>query len=146
MNLRTARTGSLAALVATALSCSGGSTPSAPAPAPSATVAAASPSPSAAPSAPASPTATACRYGKGDPDTFCARRNPALLGDVDAAIDQLVQQHPDYFVLTDQNGPGGYKVLKPLEYHQGGLAAVRTAGLSARTETTTASVPNAATC
>ncbi|HYU42773.1 MAG TPA: hypothetical protein VEQ84_11550 [Vicinamibacteria bacterium] len=142
MKLRNVRTASLAALVATALSCSGGSTPSAPAPAPSATVAAASPSPTAAPSAPASPAATACKYGKGDPDTFCARRNPALLGDVDAAVDRLVQQHPDYFILTDQNGPGGYKVLKPLEYHQGVVSALQTAGFCAETDTTTVSVRN----
>ena len=138
MKLRNVRTASLAALVASALSCSGGSTPSAPAPAPSATVAAASPSPNAAPSA--SPAATACKYGKGDPDTFCARRNPALLGDVDAAIDRLVQQHPDYFILTDQNGPGGYKVLKPLEYHQGVVSNLQSAGFCAETDTTTVSV------
>ena len=142
MRLRKARTGSLAALVATALSCSGGSPPSAPAPGPSATVAAPSPSPTTAPSAPASPAAAACKYGKGDPDTFCARRNPALLGDVDAAIERLVQQHPDYFILTDQNGPGGYKVLKPTEYHQGVVSNLQSAGFCAETDTLTVAVRN----
>jgi len=140
MKLRKARTGLLAALVATALSCSGGSTPSAPAPATSPTATAPSPPPTAPPSTP--PAAAACKYGKGDPDTFCARRNPALLGDVDAAIDRLVQQRPDYFILTDQNGPGGFKVLKPAEYYQGVVSNLQSAGFCAETDTVSVSVRN----
>ena len=139
MNVGKARTASLAALVATALSCSGGTTPSAPAPAPSVGTAAPSPAPTTAPSAPA---ATACKYGKGDPDTFCARRSPALLADVDAAIERLVQQRPDYFILTDQNGTGGYKVLKTAEYYQGVVSNLQEAGFCAETDTVSVSVRN----
>ena len=139
MKLGNAGKGLLGALVVTSLSC-GGSTPSAPAPGPSPSAVAASPSPVVVPSA--SPAAAACKYGMGDPDTFCARRNPAMLGDVDAAIERLVQQHPDYFILTDQNGPGGYKVLKPTEYHQGVVSNLQSAGFCAEMDTVTVSVRN----
>lgn len=143
MKVRKARTGMMAALVATALSCSGGSSsPSAPASGPSPTAAAPSPSPSTAPSAPASPAAAACKYGKGTPDTFCARRIPALLAEVETAVDRLVQQHPEYFNVNDTNGPAGYKVLKPLEYHQGVVSNLQSAGFCAETDTTTVSVRN----
>jgi hypothetical protein len=143
MRSRKGRTGVVAALVATALSCSGGSSPSAPGPSPSATAAAPSPTPSVAPSAPASPVATACKYGPGTPETFCARRGPALLGDVDAAIERLVQQHPDWFNVTDQNGPGGYKVLRSTaDYHEGVVSNLRAAGFCAETDTSAVSVRN----
>jgi len=33
----------------------------------------------------------------------------STVSDVDAAIDSVVQQHPDWFVLSDQNGPGGWR-------------------------------------
>jgi hypothetical protein len=145
MNVRTARRGLTAALVATALSCSGGSTPSAPAPAPSTVVVASpSPSPASSPATPASPAAATCKYGKGTPDTFCTRKNAALLGDVDSAIDRLVAQHPEYFNTQDINGPGGYQVLKPLEFHQGVVAQLQSAGMCAETDTTEISVRNGA--
>jgi hypothetical protein len=95
-----------------------------------------------APSAPASPAATACKYGMGDPDTFCVRKNAALLPDVDAAIDSVVQQHPDWFILTDQNGTGGYKVLKPAEYYQSVTASLQSAGFCAETDTVSVSLRN----
>ena len=139
MKLGNAGKGLLAALVATSLSC-GGSTPSAPAPGPSPSAVAASPSPVVVPSA--SPAATACKYGMGDPDTFCVRKNAALLPDVDAAIDRVVQQHPDWFILTDQNGTGGYKVLKPAEYYQSVTASLQSAGFCAETDTVSVSVRN----
>lgn len=141
MRLGDARKGSMVALVATALSCSGGSsTPSAPAPAPSATAAAPSPSPTSTPSSPA---ATACKYGKGSADTRCARHTPVLLGDVDTAIDAVVRQHPDWFNLNDVNGAGGYKVLKdPVEYQKAVVASLQAAGLCAETDTTEVSVRN----
>jgi len=142
MKLRIVPTGLLAALAATALTCGGGSSPSAPVAATSPSVAPASPSPTVAPSTPASPAATACKYGMGDPDTFCVRKNAALLPDVDAAIDRVVQQHPDWFILTDQNGPGGYKVLKPAEYYQGVTASLQSAGFCAETDTVSVSVRN----
>jgi len=120
------RTAGLVALVATSLSCSGGSSsPSNPTPSPSPTVVA--PSPSTAPSTAPSPSSASCQYGKGTPDTFCARRVPALLKDVDTAINLLVQQHPEYFNVNDTNGPDGYKVLKPAEYEQGVMANLQSA-------------------
>ncbi len=126
MEVRSRRTAVLATLVAASLSCSG-SSPSAPAPGPSPTAAAPSPLPSVAPSTAPSPTAASCQYGKGTPDTFCAKRSPAHLSDVDGAINQLVQQHPEYFNVNDTNGPDGYKVLKPAEYEQGVIANLHSA-------------------
>ena len=127
MEVRSRRTAVLATLVATSLSCSGSSSPSAPAPGPSPTAAAPSPSPTTAPSAAPSPSATSCQYGKGTPDTFCAKRLPAHLADVDTAITRLVQQHPEYFNVNDTNGPDGYKVLKPAEFEQGVMANLQSA-------------------
>ena len=142
--LRRGRTGLLVSMAATMLSCGGGSSPSAPAAGSAPSAAAPSPTPTTAPSASASasPAATACQYGMGDPDTFCVRKNAALLPDVDAAIDRVVQQHPDWFVLTDQNGTGGYKVLKPAEYYQGVTASLQSAGFCAETDTVSVSVRN----
>jgi len=141
MRMAQGRKAVLAALLATVSSCGGGSSPSGPAPGPSATAPA--PSPSAAPSTPPSPAATACKFGMGTPDTFCTRRSPALLGDVDGAIDALVQQHPDWFNQGDVNGPGGYKVLKSTaEYHQAVVANLQAAGFCAETDTTSVSVRN----
>src|SRR5207245_2527146 len=119
------RTSVLLVLVATSLSCSGGSSspPSPPPPSPTA----AAPSPSTAPSTAPSPSTASCQYGKGTPDTFCAKRLPAHLADVDGAINRLVQQHPEYFNVNDINGPDGYKVLKPAEYEQGVMANLQSA-------------------
>jgi hypothetical protein len=120
------RTAALATLLALSLSCSGGSSsPSNPTPSPSPT--AALPSPSTAPSTTPTPSTASCPYGKGTPDTFCAKRVPSLLGDVDTAINRLVQQHPEYFNVNDTNGPDGYKVLKPAEYEQGVMANLQSA-------------------
>ena len=133
----------MVSLVATALSCSGGSSPSAPAPAPapSATAAVPSPAPSVAPSTGPTPAATACRFGMGSADTVCGRQSPALLGNMDAAIDALVQKHPDWFNQNDVNGPGGYKVLASVaDYHQGVVDNLRAAGMCAETDTTAVSV------
>jgi len=143
MRVLVGRKGWLGVAVAVSLSCGGGSsTPSNPTPSPSPIVTA--PSPSTAPSStPSSPTTTACKYGMGSADTFCARKNPALLTDMDAAIDLLVQQHPTWFNQNDINGPAGYKVLTDsASYHQGVVANLQSAGLCAETDTTSVSVRN----
>ena len=45
-------------------------------------------------------------------------------------------------ILTDQNGPGGYKVLKPAEYYQGVTASLQSAGFCAETDIVSVSVRN----
>src|SRR5438477_2883145 len=140
---QTIRSSVLAVAVATALSCSGSSSPTAPGPSPTPTAALPAPSPTATPSTGPSPSATSCRYGKGTPDTFCAKTQPALLADVDAAINSVIQQHPDYFNFNDVNGPAdAYKVLKPTEYEQGLTANLEAAGFCTETAANTLSVRN----
>jgi len=45
-------------------------------------------------------------------------------------------------VSTDQNGTGGYKVLKPAEYYQGVTASLQSAGFCAETDSVSVSVRN----
>jgi hypothetical protein len=46
-----------------------------------------------------------------------------FLPDLDAAIDQVVREHPDYFNLDEQQGPGGYRLLKRDAYVAAVVAA-----------------------
>jgi hypothetical protein len=141
MGMHEARRTALAAVVATALSCGGGgsSNPTPVAPVPSPTAAVPSPSPSAAPS----PGAASCPFGKGTPSAFCTRRTPpALLGDVDRAIDRFVQKRPDLFNVNEAIGPGAYRVLNFGLYYQGVVAELQAAGFCAETDNATVSVRN----
>jgi hypothetical protein len=137
------RKSGLVALVALNLSCGGGSSSPTPATPPTTVAAVPSPSPTVAPSAAPSPSAaTACRFGKGTPDTFCARRSAVMLGDIDRAIDRAIQAHPTFFNTGDSVGPGAYRVLRSAEYHQAVVAELQAAGFCAETDTTTVSVRN----
>src|SRR5262249_26100085 len=74
---------------------------------------------------------------------FCNRQTAALLGNVDAAIDATVQQHPDWFNQNDINGPAGYKVLRPAaDYYGAVVANLQGAGMCAETDTASLSVRN----
>jgi hypothetical protein len=46
----------------------------------------------------------------------CPRENPAFLKEVDAAIDRVVIQHPEYFDFGDTSGVGEYQVLRPAPF------------------------------
>jgi hypothetical protein len=122
-------------------SCGGSSSsPSTPAPS-------SSPVTVASPSAPApSPTASApvvgqsCPFGYGSLETNCGRSGAEYVDNVNAAIDQVVQQHPDYFNTADTNGPGGFRVLKPHEYQVAVTAALQQGGFCAETDDDVVSV------
>lgn len=118
----------LAVLCAAALACSGSSPtqpppvspPKEPSPAPT-------PTPQATP-----PTGTvSCPLGKGDVDAFCARDTAAHLGDVDAAIDQLVKERPQLFNLNDPPAPGSYRVLDVEGYFAGVIKNLQAKGFCA---------------
>lgn len=49
----------------------------------------------------------------------CAAETPTFLTEVDTAINQLVQQHPEIFDLTEERGAGGYRVLSNGAYYVG---------------------------
>jgi hypothetical protein len=55
----------------------------------------------------------------GTVSTSCARGAAAFVSDVDSAIDQLAREQPQLFNLTDQAGPGGYRVLDIEKYYAG---------------------------
>ena len=87
--------------------CGGGSSPTTP----PVTTPTAAPTPTPTPSVTPTPSATSCRYGMGTVNTSCARNNPTFLGDVDAAINLLGQQHPELFNFNDGYGGLSWRVL-----------------------------------
>ena len=99
--------------------CGGGSSPTTP----PVTAPTAAPTPTPTPSATPTPAATSCKYGMGTIDTSCARtNNPAFLGDVNTAINQLAQQHPELFNFNDTNGGDAWRVLDADKFYAGVIA------------------------
>jgi hypothetical protein len=119
-----------------ALSCGGKSllSPSSETPTP------APPRPTRAlPKTPAPVGAVTCPIGPGSATAVC-KKGPAQLGaDVDAAIDQLIQQAPAIFNLSDASPAGStlYRVLDKDAYVAGVLDNLRTVGLCADRDYTT---------
>lgn len=74
-----------------------------------------------------------CPIGKGSPDATCERTHQQLLGDVENAMDVLVQTKPGIFDLNDEYAPGtrAYRVLDKEAYMDGLVANLRAAGLCA---------------
>lgn len=94
-----------------------------PAPGPSATPPA-TPAPSPAPGPNPTPTPTpppppsgSCSLAAGPGSNRCPRTSPSFLAEVDNAINAVVRQHPGYFNLNSQRGPGGYLVLNVPAFH-----------------------------
>jgi hypothetical protein len=111
--------------------CSGGPS-SGPTPVPTAT-----PSTAPTPTPTPSPTpALGCPAGKGDAQATCFRSQPNFLDGVDAAIEKLVQEHPEYFNLNDQASPGGYRVLNEDAYWEGVVRNLQQAGFCAEPDIT----------
>jgi hypothetical protein len=117
----------VAALASFLSVCGGGgkSQPAAPATTP--------PPPVTAPPAPqATPDALfSCPLGDGTTAYGCQRTSPAFLNEVDTAINQLVQEHPEVFDLTDQLGDGGFKVVSPGQYYVGVMRNLQHMGFCA---------------
>jgi hypothetical protein len=90
-----------------------------------------------APSAPGStpspsspqPGASSCSLGSSR-ESGCSRTNPSFLGEVEAAIDQLVRAEPALFNLGKTQGCGNcYEVVNPSRYVQRMAEMVRRQGL-----------------
>jgi hypothetical protein len=100
--------------------CGGGSSPTSvpvtttPAPGPTPTPVAAAPS-------------ATCSLGKGAADSTCEAPSGRLLGSVDAAIDQVVATHPDFFVVGEERGQGSrqYRVRDRDGFIEGMLAVLQ---------------------
>lgn len=131
--------GPLAALVlAIALACGGGSSPSQPTPGST------SPAPvtTTLPPTPTTVVAQACPFGMGDLDAGCQRIAPALLKDVDDAINKLAAEKPSIFNFGRSAGPGQYEVLDTEAYFQGVVKNLQGAGLCANFDGTEIQVKN----
>lgn len=86
------------------------------------------PTPTSAPTTPPPPSAS-CAPGNGTGEgNQCSREDPVFLGDVDAAIDEVVRRWPQLFDKTDERGPGGYLVRDPTRYHDLVVATLRERG------------------
>lgn len=93
----------------------------------------ANPQPQPTPTPTPPPPSATCSPGSGSGSgDQCQRSSPQFLGDVDAAINRLVEQHPELFDVNDQQGAGGYLVLDPIRYHDGVVANLRAAGFCAQ--------------
>jgi len=76
---------------------------------------------------------SACPLGKGSVNAECGQGHSALLGDMEAAMDLLIEQKPQIFDLSEQIAPGmrSYRVLDREAYAEGLVANLRAAGLCA---------------
>lgn len=132
--LRTGRTASALALLLTlSWACGGGSSPTSSGPPPTPTPAPA-PTPTATPTTP--PVVQGCSAGQGDPRATCFRSQATFLDAINAAIDKVVQQHPEYFNLNDQSAPGAYRVTNENGYLDGVVANLQQAGFCAEPDIT----------
>jgi hypothetical protein len=88
---------------------------------PSAPTPATQPPVTAAPAPTPAPTPAAFRCPLPDMprlDIICPRPAPVLSGEVDAAIDKAVREHPQLFDTSQDKGGGSYKVLDRARYHE----------------------------
>jgi hypothetical protein len=74
-----------------------------------------------------------CTRGRGIPDASCnrLRTGSLFLADMNAAIDQVAREHPDYFNLSEQRGEGAYRLLKRDAYIAAVIDALGQRGLCA---------------
>jgi hypothetical protein len=74
-----------------------------------------------------------CSLGKGDVNAQCSRRSEALLAEVEAAMELLIQQKPQIFDLTNEYAPEtrAYRVVDREAYMNGLVVNLRAAGLCA---------------
>jgi len=113
-------------------SCGGGGSPSSSTP--PATV---TPQPTPVPTTPIgggdSFNHSSCPYGKGDVSAVCAPDRPALVDQVEAAMELLIQQQPQIFDSTDASPAGSraYRVKDKEAYLVGLVNNLRSAGLCA---------------
>jgi hypothetical protein len=97
------------------------------------------PAPTPAPVVPPPPTAPptarmveqGCTSGRGTADAACSRSSSFYLADMDAAIEQVVREHPEYFNLTEKRGEGSYRILRRDAYTSAVLDALGQRGYCA---------------
>ncbi len=73
------------------------------------------------------PVIAACFLGEGTLNTDCEHTSERLLSRVEAAMDRLVEKHPEIFNLEDEDWPGthAYRVLDQDAYMEGLVAELQ---------------------
>jgi len=77
--------------------------------------------------------ASSCPFGKGSASAVCDRESPALLQDVEGAIDRVIKARPEIFDLTREAAPKtrAYYVLDQEAYLQALITELQAGGLCA---------------
>jgi hypothetical protein len=95
--------------------CSKGSSPTTAAPAPTPTPPLPAPTPTPSSSV-VRMVEQGCTSGRGTANASCTRSSSFYLADLDAAIDQVIREHPEYFNLRENRGEGAYKIVNRNAY------------------------------
>jgi hypothetical protein len=72
-----------------------------------------------------------CTDGRGTADAACTRSSSFYLADMDAAIEQVAREHPEYFNLSETRGVGSYRILHRDAYTSAVLDALGQRGYCA---------------
>lgn len=129
--VRLAALAAVGAALAAAPSCGGGGSPSSSTPP---TTVAPRPDPTPTPVGGGDPfSQLSCPLGRGDANAACKAGTPALLEDVESAMERLLQQQPQVFDLTDESPAGtrSFRVKDREAYMAGLVNTLRAAGLCA---------------
>jgi len=100
-----------------------GSTPS-----PGTTIPVPGPSPTPTPEPPPPPSGGSCSLPPGDPNASCSRTSQTFLGDVEAAIDRVVDRYPEIFDLDDKACNNCHRILDHDRYVDAVAAQMRNMG------------------
>jgi hypothetical protein len=91
-----------------------------------------SPTPTPAPTPAPTPPPIGCGLPRGAGDgTSCPREAPTFQAALEAAIDKVIEEHPEYFDLRSQRGTGLPRAVNPDAYVTAVIHNLRLAGLCA---------------
>jgi hypothetical protein len=72
-----------------------------------------------------------CTRGRGSTDASCGRDQSLFFPDLNAAIEQVIREHPEYFNLKETRGEGSYKILQRGAYTSAVIANLEERGYCA---------------
>ena len=90
-----------------------------------------SPTPTPEPPPPPPPSGGSCSLPPGDPNAGCSRTSQTFLGDVEAAIDRVVDRNPELFDLNDKVCNTCYRINDHERYVSAVMAQMRNMGYCA---------------
>ena len=86
------------------------------------------PAPDPTPEPPPPPSGGSCSLPPGDPNASCSRTSETFLGDVERAIDRVVDRNPDLFDLNEKICNNCYRILDHSAYVEAVAAQMRNMG------------------